>query len=45
MHRRQRRLNALEEPELKVLVAEVRKLSMDENAAQREAREQLLNLS
>ena len=33
-HRRQGTRNALEDPEVKVLVAEVRKLSMDENAAQ-----------
>ena len=34
LHRQQRRRNALEDPEVKVLMAEVRKLSMDENAAQ-----------
>ena len=33
-HRRQGTRNALEDPEVKVLVAEVRELSMDENAAQ-----------
>ena len=33
-HRRQGRRNALEDPEIKVLVAEVRELSMGENEAQ-----------
>ena len=33
-HRRQERRNALEDPEVKVLVAEVSELSMDEIAAQ-----------